>query len=101
MDCEQLKFDIAAGILSGQGPAEPALTSHLEVCAGCRKEEAELRRTVELMSSLRGETLSARQPTEAVDEERRAYAVALVVAFVAGLLTRGTVPHQSLSTPAG
>lgn len=53
MDCEQLKFDLAAETLAGRNqPVSPALASHLATCEHCRREHGELHDVVRLLSGV-------------------------------------------------
>ncbi|GGX32211.1 hypothetical protein GCM10010383_73130 [Streptomyces lomondensis] len=53
MDCEQLKFDLAAETLAGRnGPDSPVPASHVETCERCRRERAQLHEVVRLLSGV-------------------------------------------------
>ncbi|MFF3248719.1 hypothetical protein ACFYWY_34425 [Streptomyces sp. NPDC002870] len=53
MDCEQLKFDLAAETLAGRDePEDPTLASHLRGCPTCREEHTEVREVVHLLSGV-------------------------------------------------
>lgn len=116
MDCEQLKFDLAAETLTGRDePEDPTLASHLRGCPMCREENAELREVVHLLSGVEAfewDGVPVPDPGPAIARARRAsppemaaapktgqpagsarkgrrMAFALAAAFAAGLLAGG------------
>jgi hypothetical protein len=114
MDCEQLKFDLAAETLTGRDELDdPALTSHLRGCRTCLEEYAELREVVHLLSGVEPHewdgvpvpdpgtavvrARAASPPEQPVDSEpgqpvgsaRKGRRFALAAAFAAGLLAGG------------
>ncbi|MEV6179420.1 hypothetical protein [Streptomyces sp. NPDC052015] len=118
MDCEQLKFDLAADALAGRDePGSPALASHLETCPPCRGEQEELREVVRLLSGMaphEWDGVPAPDPERAIARLRAGTApqpppdsgrakqpadiawwsrtyVALTAAFAAGVLAGGGV----------
>ncbi|MCX4993628.1 anti-sigma factor [Streptomyces sp. NBC_00568] len=52
MDCEQLKYDLAAAAMAGREESADALASHLEACPECREEQDELRALVRLLAEV-------------------------------------------------
>ncbi|GAA2274602.1 hypothetical protein GCM10010145_51780 [Streptomyces ruber] len=51
MDCEQVRFDLAAEALTGRSePEEEARAAHLARCPPCRLEHRELRAAVRLLA---------------------------------------------------
>ncbi|MFD9053511.1 anti-sigma factor [Streptomyces zaomyceticus] len=68
MDCEQLKFDLAAEALAGRNqPGEEEFAPHLVQCEGCRREYHELLDAARLLRSIDPNELA---PKPVADPER-------------------------------
>jgi hypothetical protein len=53
MDCEQLRWDLAAETLAGRdAPVDLMSAAHRRACELCRQEQAELREVVRLLSGV-------------------------------------------------
>ncbi|MCL7429394.1 hypothetical protein [Streptomyces sp. YS415] len=114
MNCEQVKSDLAAEMLAGRDePRDAAHAAHLRGCPSCRRERAELRRVLRLLSgvsphdwlgtppapdperaiaALRGDpsaTAGAVGPVADAGQRGRHTHLAVAVAFAAGLIFGG------------